>query len=211
MSGTRFRGGTFKSQSPGWIYTIHFDEPFGHARHYTGFTANLEERMNEHKAGRGSKLLAHVKDAGIGWHVASVEWSDAGKGKHGREGQLKWRGATRRCSTCKHEAKLDREAHTDLLGNTFTDAEIKQAEEDAMRELKLDAPEFQENHPTLATARDENAFALADQKGFGYPFRGDYAAMDPRIEGNASVAGMDGADLPPDCHYDPAVAEAEAG
>lgn len=80
----------------GVIYTLHLDRPFGHAKHYTGWTARLENRLREHAAGRGSRLLAAARAAGIGWSLASLEVGD-----RFRERVLKTRGgAARRCPVC---------------------------------------------------------------------------------------------------------------
>ena len=56
----------------GWVYLIHFDEPYFHARHYVGWTSDIEERMERHRTGRGSPLLKAVTDAGIKWYVVRV-------------------------------------------------------------------------------------------------------------------------------------------
>src|SRR5436190_4351950 len=32
----------------GYVYLIHFDIPYKHAKHYLGFTTNLENRITEH-------------------------------------------------------------------------------------------------------------------------------------------------------------------
>lgn len=80
----------------GVIYTLHLDRPFSHAKHYTGWTSNLEARLREHEAGRGSRLLAHARAAGIGWTLAALEVGD-----RFRERSLKTRGgAARRCPVC---------------------------------------------------------------------------------------------------------------
>jgi hypothetical protein len=80
------------------IYLLHFDEPFGHARHYTGWVddARLEDRLAAHLAGQGARLTAVVAAAGIGWQLARV-WD----GGRRRERQLKNQGgASRRCPMC---------------------------------------------------------------------------------------------------------------
>ncbi len=41
----------------GVVYLIHLSHPYRHARHYLGWTQNLEHRLAEHRAGRGSPLL----------------------------------------------------------------------------------------------------------------------------------------------------------
>ena len=38
----------------GIVYLLHFDRSYRHARHYIGFTQNLEQRLEAHRAGRGS-------------------------------------------------------------------------------------------------------------------------------------------------------------
>jgi hypothetical protein len=54
----------------GTVYLLHLDPPFKHARHYTGWTANLEERLEAHRSGRGARLMEVVKDAGGSFRVA---------------------------------------------------------------------------------------------------------------------------------------------
>ena len=49
----------------GVIYLLHFSEAFSHARHYVGFTDDLAARLERHRAGHGSKLVAAVIRAGI--------------------------------------------------------------------------------------------------------------------------------------------------
>jgi len=41
----------------GIVYLLHFERSYRHARHYIGFTQNLEQRLEQHRAGRGSPLL----------------------------------------------------------------------------------------------------------------------------------------------------------
>lgn len=80
----------------GTVYLLHFDSPFRHARHYTGWTTDLDARLAEHRAGRGARLLAVIKNAGIGWQLART-WD----GGRRRERQLKKTGgASRRCPMC---------------------------------------------------------------------------------------------------------------
>jgi len=80
----------------GTIYLIHFDRPYRHARHYTGWAADLDARLADHAAGRGARLLAVIADAGIGWTLART-WP----GTRIRERQLKRQGgASRRCPHC---------------------------------------------------------------------------------------------------------------
>jgi predicted GIY-YIG superfamily endonuclease len=78
------------------VYLLHFEQPYKHARHYLGWTADLPARLAEHASGRGARLLAVVQAAGIGWTLART-WS----GSRVRERQLKRQGgASRRCPLC---------------------------------------------------------------------------------------------------------------
>jgi predicted GIY-YIG superfamily endonuclease len=53
----------------GTVYLIHLDPPYKHARHYTGWTANLDQRLAEHRAGIGARLLDVAQKAGGSWHL----------------------------------------------------------------------------------------------------------------------------------------------
>lgn len=82
----------------GTVYLLHLAEPFGHARHYTGWASdgNLHRRLAHHAAGSGANLLRHVGKAGIGWELART-WP----GTRTEERRLKNRGgASRRCPLC---------------------------------------------------------------------------------------------------------------
>jgi predicted GIY-YIG superfamily endonuclease len=74
----------------GTCYLLHFSEPYKHARHYSGTTADLAARLAEHQTGRGSRLLAVAKAAGIAWTLART-WP----GGRQRERQLKNQAAPR--------------------------------------------------------------------------------------------------------------------
>lgn len=83
-------------------YLLHFNSPFGHARHYLGFASpgRLEQRLAEHAAGRGAKLTGYVKAAGITWTLARV-WED---GTRTDERRMKQSGHSRRCPLCRAAA-----------------------------------------------------------------------------------------------------------
>jgi hypothetical protein len=58
------------------LYLVHFDKPYKHAQHYLGFTEDGESpeesvvrRADRHRAGRGSRLLQVVAEAGISFRV----------------------------------------------------------------------------------------------------------------------------------------------
>jgi predicted GIY-YIG superfamily endonuclease len=81
----------------GTVYLLHLDAPgIGHARHYCGWTSDLEARLAAHARGEGARLLAVARAAGVGWQLART-WP----GTRGRERQLKRQGgASRRCPMC---------------------------------------------------------------------------------------------------------------
>lgn len=81
----------------GTVYLLHFDRPYRHAAHYTGWTTNLTHRLAEHGTGHGARLLAVITAAGIGWQLART-WPDTTRT---HERALKTQGgASRRCPLC---------------------------------------------------------------------------------------------------------------
>ena len=80
----------------GTCYLLHFDRPFGHAKHYLGWAKNLDGRLWHHRKGTGANLLKHVRAAGIDWSLART-WA----GDRNLERKLKNRGgASRLCPVC---------------------------------------------------------------------------------------------------------------
>jgi predicted GIY-YIG superfamily endonuclease len=76
----------------GTVYLLHFDRPYKHARHYIGWTDDLDARLAAHQTGQGARLLAVVHAAGIGWTLART-WD----GGRIRERQIKRQGGASRC------------------------------------------------------------------------------------------------------------------
>lgn len=93
------------AKSEGTVYLLHFDRPYGHAAHYTGWTTNLDARLQAHRDGNGARLVAVAANAGIGFELART-WP----GDRNRERQLKQSGATRRCPICKQADEMDEPA-----------------------------------------------------------------------------------------------------
>jgi predicted GIY-YIG superfamily endonuclease len=105
----------------GTVYLLHFDRPYKHARHYVGWTArNVRCRLAEHEAGRGARLLAVVREAGIGWQLARL-WP----GGRARERQIKRQGGhARQCPLCGVRPRcLPRNADGSLSRSRTTDAQ----------------------------------------------------------------------------------------
>jgi predicted GIY-YIG superfamily endonuclease len=85
------------SRRTGTVYLLHFDRPYRHARHYCGWAVDLTERLAEHQAGRGARLLAVIGNAGISWQLART-WTEATRT---RERQIKRQGGlSRSCPVC---------------------------------------------------------------------------------------------------------------
>lgn len=82
----------------GTVFVLHFDRPYQHATHYTGWTdLPLFERIEQLKRGHASPLLAAVIKAGIGWRLART-WENVTRQK---ELSLKRSGsASRYCPVC---------------------------------------------------------------------------------------------------------------
>jgi predicted GIY-YIG superfamily endonuclease len=82
------------------IYLLHFATPFKHAKHYMGFTEDLDARLERHRAGDGARLLRVIKDAGIAFDVART-W----QGDRTLERKLKkYKRATALCPVCSPSA-----------------------------------------------------------------------------------------------------------
>lgn len=57
------------------IHLLHFDQPLHHAKHYLGYTESeemLPKRLDDHRHGRGARLLAVLRQRGIGWTLAAT-------------------------------------------------------------------------------------------------------------------------------------------
>jgi predicted GIY-YIG superfamily endonuclease len=80
----------------GTIYMLHFSAPYRHARHYTGWTDNLPERLARHQAGHGSRLIAVITAAGITFTLARTCPGD----RHRERAIKNAGGAVRYCPIC---------------------------------------------------------------------------------------------------------------
>jgi predicted GIY-YIG superfamily endonuclease len=54
----------------GVVYLLHFDHPYQHARHYTGWADDLLDRLDKHARGHGARLMNVISQAGIGFTLA---------------------------------------------------------------------------------------------------------------------------------------------
>jgi predicted GIY-YIG superfamily endonuclease len=56
------------------VYLIHFLKSYKHARHYLGYSENLNKRITDHLCGMGARLMEVVTEAKIEWKVVRT-WS----------------------------------------------------------------------------------------------------------------------------------------
>lgn len=84
------------------VYLLHFSTPYRHARHYLGFTENIDQRLQAHRSGKGARLIEVISDAGIQWELARV-WPD---GDRAMERKLKNRHkSSLLCPICQKEKR----------------------------------------------------------------------------------------------------------
>jgi predicted GIY-YIG superfamily endonuclease len=80
----------------GVVYLLHFSEPYQHARHYTGWTEDLLDRLDRHARGHGARLMNVIFTAGIGFTLARTC-----EGTRATERAIKGEGgAVRYCPIC---------------------------------------------------------------------------------------------------------------
>ena len=81
----------------GTVYLLHFDKPYHHARHYTGYTMNLNARLQAHSKGTGARLMEVITGAGISFQLART-WQGTRKDERRIKKQ---HNAPRLCPMCK--------------------------------------------------------------------------------------------------------------
>lgn len=80
----------------GTVYLLCFSQPLKHARHYLGFSVALDERLEEHREGRGARLTQVIAEQGITFQLART-WT----GTRATERALKnQKNAPRLCPLC---------------------------------------------------------------------------------------------------------------
>lgn len=87
------------------VYLIHFNEPYKHAQHYTGWAHSMDglnTRLTEHACGNGARLMKVIAEQGITWKLARV-WEE---GDRELERRLKkWHGAKKYCPICRQKVR----------------------------------------------------------------------------------------------------------
>jgi predicted GIY-YIG superfamily endonuclease len=87
------------------VYLLHFSEPLHHARHYLGFSNDLEKRLRLHKAGwnNDARLLQVLRARDISFQLARI-WPD---GDRALERRLKRQhNSPRLCPICIAEKRM---------------------------------------------------------------------------------------------------------
>ena len=76
----------------GVVYLLHFDAPYKHARHYTGWTEDLLDRLDRHANGNGARLMNVIWAARIGFILVrtceGTRSTERAIKKRGRRGPL---------------------------------------------------------------------------------------------------------------------------
>jgi len=89
------------------VYLLHFDKALCHAQHYMGSAADLEARLEKHRTGNGARLMAVIKDLGIGWEVARIWEHETLKKARLAESRYKrvYKSARKLCPICRNGNK----------------------------------------------------------------------------------------------------------
>ncbi|MBD3387428.1 MAG: hypothetical protein GF414_00605 [Candidatus Altiarchaeales archaeon] len=94
----------------GYVYVIHLNRPFRHAKHYIGYTTDIVRRMTHHSLGHrdSSHFMKAVCRAGIRWSVTMVQSFEDAKEAVCFEKKLKRdKRSSLHCPLCK-TAELER-------------------------------------------------------------------------------------------------------
>lgn len=87
------------------VYMLHFDRPISPdhtAQHYIGSTDHLNQRLREHREGKGARLTQVANERGIGYQVVRI-W----RGGRGYERYLKSKKCgPRMCPVCTPDTEL---------------------------------------------------------------------------------------------------------
>lgn len=84
-----------------WVYVLHLDTPLHHARHYSGCTKDLTERLIVHATGHGARFTEVLYLKGITWELGGLFQTKEGYSLRAIETLLKdQRNAPRYCTIC---------------------------------------------------------------------------------------------------------------
>jgi predicted GIY-YIG superfamily endonuclease len=79
------------------VYLLHFSPAYRHARHYVGYAEDIIKRVDEHRAGSGSRLTQVALQAGSQLQLVRI-WQDADRAT---ERRIKnWKNSPKLCPIC---------------------------------------------------------------------------------------------------------------
>jgi predicted GIY-YIG superfamily endonuclease len=81
----------------GTVYLLHFSQAYKHAKHYVGYTTNLNARLEAHSKGSGARLLEVITQAGLSFQLART-WQGTRKTERALKNQ---KNAPRFCPVCR--------------------------------------------------------------------------------------------------------------
>jgi predicted GIY-YIG superfamily endonuclease len=82
------------------VYLLHFERPMAHARHYIGFTDNLQLRIKRHRSGQSAMIVRAFHERGISFVVART-WEEGREFE--RHLKMVTKNAPRLCPICRAE------------------------------------------------------------------------------------------------------------
>jgi predicted GIY-YIG superfamily endonuclease len=88
-----------------YLYLLHFDDPYHHARHYLGITGNLRQRLTSHAVGDAARLTEVLEENDLHWTLSGL-WLIQEAQEHRIERLIKNRNnGPRLCPVCNPKAK----------------------------------------------------------------------------------------------------------
>jgi predicted GIY-YIG superfamily endonuclease len=88
------------AKTKGTCYLLHFSRPYKHARHYLGWTVDLQSRLDAHLEGTGSRLMEVITEEGISFECVRI-WPGMTLRD---EKKLKAQHSVKLCPVCRGEA-----------------------------------------------------------------------------------------------------------
>ena len=87
----------------GTVYLLCFSEHYKHAKHYIGFTKDVNKRLSRHRKGQGARLIEVVYQAGIEANLART-WENVDR--HFERKLKKQKNSKRLCPICEGKKAL---------------------------------------------------------------------------------------------------------
>lgn len=84
----------------GYVYVLHFDQSFKHARHYIGCTSQPRERLIAHAQGRGARIVQAAAEAGIQFRLGAIGITNVRCMRRIERQTKDWHGSSQFCECC---------------------------------------------------------------------------------------------------------------